>query len=128
LRLSDGHIPGGINIFDVDQLFALGGHNHKRRRVLVYRNDFIYQIRVIAALQVQHSAGGVEQVERGKTGIEKPGNLPDAYCGNALNIKAVNLPRQRRYLLKQRNALVAAFGSLIRVYAVSSHNIYMLIG
>ena len=75
---------------------------------------------------MEHIAGLIKNVEGGKTGIEKLGNLSDANCGNTLDIQAVYLPGQRRYLLKQRNNGGAGFGVFIRFGAMSSHSIYML--
>jgi hypothetical protein len=128
LRLFQGHLGLRVNVVDVNELFAFGGDNHRRRRILIQRDDFVDEIRVVIFLEMKHIAGVVKNVEGGKAGIEKLGNLSDADCADTLDIKAVYLPGQRRYLLKQRNSGGAGFGVFVRFGAMSSHNAYMLTG
>jgi hypothetical protein len=67
---------------------------------------------VITFLEVKHIVGFVKDIQGRKAGRKELGNLPDADSGDTVDIEAVNLPGQRRYLLKQGNTPDRRFGAL----------------
>ena len=89
-----------INIADVDELAGFGGHNHRGGGILIQRDNFINQIGMVAFLEMEHIVRFIKDIERGEACTEETWNLSDANSGDTLDIEAVNLMRQRRYLLQ----------------------------
>src|SRR4030042_3222554 len=78
---------------------------------------------MIVLLQVQDIICFIEYIQRGKSYVDQSGNIVNTDIGYPLDVKAVYLPGQRCYTLKQRNIRVGSVSCIIGTLVASVHRL-----
>jgi hypothetical protein len=105
-----------IYIFCQYKLFASHGHDHRRWRVLVQRNYFIYKKWVVAFIQVQNAICFIEYIQRSKPYVDQISYVFYADISYPVQVKAVYLSGQWSNLLKQWYASIGSVNSIIGTF------------
>ena len=110
-----------VDVAGQDQALALDRHDHRRRRILTQRHDLVDGKRMIVLDQVQDAVGLIERVEGGESRPDHQRDLRDAHVGDAVDVEAIDLPRQWSHLLQQRDLRHLGRCVLIGSLAIVSH-------